>query len=88
MKERDDITARRVDPRQIRSLRCVASIAGQGEVVRIIRPAVLLRDDVLNVMRESGEFLPEQAIFAAASNSLANKFSRGGIYQEEPFNPW
>ncbi len=87
MKERNDITARRLNPGEIRSLGCVAAVAGQGEIVRVIRPAMLLGYDMFNVMREATLFLPEQAVFTTVSGTLADKLSRSRIHQEGPFNP-
>ena len=70
MKERDDGSACRVNPGEIRTLGSVATVAGQGEIARVIRPTMLLCDDMLNVMRESTLILSEQAVFAAISCTL------------------
>ncbi len=87
MKDRHNLAGRRVDTRQVWSLVGVAAVAGESEIVWGVSPAVLLCDDVFDVMREPALFLPEQAVFAAVSGTLADKLSRGGIHQEGPFNP-
>jgi hypothetical protein len=86
MKERDDNTARRVNLGEIRPLGGVAAIARKGEIVRVIRPAVLPCHDMFNVMREPALFLLEQAVFATVSGTPADKLSCRGIHQAEPFD--
>ena len=54
----------RVDPGEIRLLVAIAPGTGQGEVLGAIVPAMLLRDDVLDVVGELDVFLAEQAILA------------------------
>jgi hypothetical protein len=80
MEERDDLAAGRVNARQIRPLRGVASVAGQGEVRRIIGPAVLLGDDVFDAVGEASGFLPEQEVFAAVRSPLADKLSSRSVH--------
>jgi hypothetical protein len=63
------------------------AIAGESEIVWVIRPTMLLCDDVLDVVREPALFLPEQAVFAAVSGAQADELSRGGIHQEGLFHP-
>jgi hypothetical protein len=87
MEERDKLTARRVDARQVRPLVGVTAVTGQGKIIRVIRPMVLLGDDVFEVMPEASLFLAEQTVFTAVPGTLAGKLSRGGIHQEESFKP-
>ena len=67
VKERDEGRGLDVASREIRALTSVASVAGQGEVLQVVGTAVLLRDDMLNVMGKSGLLLAEETVFAAVS---------------------
>jgi hypothetical protein len=58
MEERHEFSARGVDAREVRPFMSVASIAGQGQVARVVGPTVLFGDDVFDVMREAALFLP------------------------------
>ena len=51
MKQPGQFPGVRIDAREIRSLDRVASAAGQRQVLPVVRPSVLLRDDVLDVER-------------------------------------
>lgn len=48
---------------------------------------MLLRDDMLDVVRESARFLTEQAVFATIFGPPPDLLSRRGIHQAEPFSP-
>src|SRR4051794_10843856 len=61
--------------------------AREGEVVRVIGPAVLPRHDMLDVMREPALLLPEQAVLAPMTGPLADEFSRVGVPQAAPSRP-
>ncbi len=51
-------------------------MAGQREVVRVVRSAVLPGDDVFDVVCQRAVLLPEQAIFAAIVRAAADQFPR------------
>ena len=87
MEERDKLSAHRIDARQIRSLVGVTAVKGQRKIGRVIRPVVLLGDNVFDVMRKAGRFLAQPTVFTAAPGTLADTISRTGIHHEEPFNP-
>jgi hypothetical protein len=54
----------------------VTSVAGQGEVCRIIISAMLTGNDVLDLERRKRQvFLPEQTMFAAIAGPLTDKFT-------------
>jgi hypothetical protein len=87
VEERDKRAAGRVDAGEVGPLVGIAAVAGQGEVCRVIGPAVLLGDDVFDVVRQAGRFLAEQAVFATVPSTLADNLSRRGIHHAEPFKP-
>jgi hypothetical protein len=76
VKDWDGGRSLRINSRQIRSLACVAAIAGQREVGKVIGPAVLFRGDVLDVVREPGLLLAKEAVFTAVTGSRADKLPR------------
>ena len=67
IEERLDVARGRVEPREVRTLVSVASLAREAKIDRVVTAAVLLGDDVFNV--EGDERLGglrETAIFAPA----------------------
>jgi hypothetical protein len=57
-------------------------VAGESEVTRVIRTAMLLCSDVFNVEgRERNGCLNEAAILATTPRTLTNKVSCGGVHQ-------
>ena len=85
MEERDDVSTLGVDTGEVWPLVEVAAVAGQGEIRRVVWASVLLRHDVLDVMREPALFLAEQAVLVAILRSLADELPSGSIHQAEPF---
>jgi len=81
VEERLDLATHRIDAREIRALQEIAALASQREVIRVVAPAVLLRDDVLDVVRYSAVLLAEQATVACPS---ADKLPRTGINHPSP----
>ena len=65
VEERGHLPGIGVDAGDVGALVQVAMDAGQGEVRRIIGPAVLLRGDVLDVEGREIMLLAEQAVFTA-----------------------
>lgn len=60
----------------------VASVAGQGQVSRLIIATVLARNDVLDVERGKRQaLLVEQTIFAAVAGSATDKSADRGVHQ-------
>ncbi len=69
------------EPRQIGSLGPVAFGAGQTEVVRIVRAAVLYRDDMLDVKGLEFVFvLMKPAVLAAATGPLPDESSERVVH--------
>jgi len=73
-----------VNSREIRTFACVASITGQGEVLRVVWAAVLFRDNVLDVMGEAALLLAEEAVFATVPGPRADILSRLRVHQAAP----
>ena len=80
VKERYNFTAGRVDSGQVWSLVEIAPVACQRQIAIIVGPAMLLGNDMFNVVCESTVLLTEQAIFAAFACPAADKFPCGGIH--------
>jgi hypothetical protein len=59
----------------------IASMAREGEVLRVIGTAMLLCDDVLNVLREVAVLLTEQAILAAIPRPSSDEVARGRVHR-------
>jgi hypothetical protein len=55
-------------------------VARECEVVRDIGSAVLLRYDVLDVMREVAVLLAEQAILATVARPSSDEVPRGSVH--------
>ena len=74
MKQRDDLSGGRVDPRQIRPFVAVAVAARKSQVFQYGRATVLLSDDVVEVKRQFSESFREAAILAAVIGPDADGF--------------
>lgn len=55
-------------------------MACQCEITWLVPSAVLLCDDMFNVVRKPAGFLPQKAILTAVTGPLADKTSRGRIH--------
>jgi hypothetical protein len=55
-------------------------MAGKSQIAGVVSPAVLPRDDVLNVMRNGGPVLRKEAIFATVPGPPADEFPRSRIH--------
>jgi len=64
VKELSHLPCLRVDSGQIRALMKVAAVTCESEIIYFIRSAVLLRDDVLDVVPQLTMFLAQLTIFA------------------------
>jgi hypothetical protein len=81
VKERHEVTAHRVDAREVWSLMEIASVAGQRKIVRSVGAAVLLRHDMFDVMGKVAVLLAEKTILAMVVCPLSNEIPRGGIHR-------
>jgi hypothetical protein len=74
MKQRDDLTGVRIDPRQVRPFIAVAVAARESQVFQYGGAAVLLSDDVVEVKRQLSERFRETTILAAVTGPDADGF--------------
>jgi hypothetical protein len=74
MKQRNNLTGVRVDPRQIRPFVAVAVTARESQVLQYRGAAVLLSDDVIEVKRQFSERFREATILAAVTGPDADGF--------------
>jgi hypothetical protein len=85
VKQQNDLLTRGVYSAQIWSLPKITPITGPAQVLRCVRSAMLLSNDVLDMMGEPAVSLVEQTVFATIAGSRANQFSRARIHYELPF---
>src|SRR6516225_6127135 len=64
MKQLGHGVVHRIDPRDVGTFAVIATMAGEGKILRIVCPAVTLRPDVLDVVRQPGMRLRQAAILA------------------------
>lgn len=88
MEKGDQGAVGRVDPCKIRPLVEVAPVARQREILGGVRPAVLLRDDVLDLEGEALRILKEETILAPSAGPSPNGLARCDIDHELPFRPF
>jgi hypothetical protein len=70
VEELGDATGFRIDTREIGAFVRVASVAGQGQVARLIITTMLASNDVFDLeCRKREVLLPKQTIFAAIAGS-------------------
>ncbi len=82
VEELGDFACFGINSREINAFVRVASVAGQGQVSRLIIATVLARNDVLDVERRKRQvLLPEQIIFAAIAGSATDKRADRGVHQ-------
>src|SRR5690348_1384553 len=65
---------------EIRALAEIAAVAGQREIVNVVAPAMLLGNEMLDVVRQSAVLLAQQAILTTVVRSSPDKVPCGGIY--------
>ncbi|CAN5900513.1 hypothetical protein BH23GEM7_BH23GEM7_30910 [soil metagenome] len=80
VKERHDLTGEGIDSRQVGSLVQVTAVAGQSQVIEVVRAAVLPGDDVLDVVGQLAVLLDEPAVFTTIRCPTANPIPRGGVH--------
>lgn len=66
---------------EVRSLVEITFRASKSQIVRIVRTAMLARNNVLNVEAQIGEVLRQATILATVSSPLANKLARRRVHQ-------
>ena len=71
----------RVDSREVGSFVPIAPLASQRQVAGRAGTSMLDRDDMLDMMREHGEFLGQQAILAAVFRSAPDAVPRRSIHR-------
>jgi len=81
VEERLDLATHRIDAREISLVRALLEIAALASQREVVASAVLLRDDVLDVVRYSAVLLAEQATVPCPS---AAKLPRRGINRPSP----
>jgi len=74
MKQRNNLTGVRVDPREIRPFVAAAVAARESQVLQYGGAAVLLGDDVVEVKRQFSERFREATILAAVTSPDADGF--------------
>lgn len=81
MEERDNLIGDGIHSRKIRALTQIAAMAGQRKIVRLVATAMLLGDDVLDVMGEGAVGLRELTMLAAVICPAPNQLAGGGIHR-------
>jgi len=80
VKKRDDLARCWIDACEVRAFPKVAAMTRQRKVLGNVAPSVLLRENMLDVMREVAVFLPQQAILAAVMGAFPHKSAGDGIH--------
>lgn len=69
-----------INAAKVRAFLVIALRAGEREIRRVIRAAMLPGDDVFDVKTEGGSGLRETAVFAALSGPLAHELADGAVH--------
>jgi hypothetical protein len=80
MEQGYDIARDRIDPGKVWTFVQIATVARQGQISRIIRPAVLFRDDVFHLVGKVAKLLIQQAVFAPVPRSPPHEFPERPIH--------
>ena len=80
MEQRRHFAGVGIDAAEVGAFLVIGFRAGERQVRRVIRPAVLAGDDVLDVEAKGGGVLRETAIFAAVPGPLAHEFAGGAVH--------
>jgi hypothetical protein len=70
IKQADNLPGLRIDSGQVAALVAIAECAAKGEILGVGRAAVLLGDDVVDLVRGEAQRLGHSAVFAAARGTL------------------
>jgi len=81
VKERDNLTADWIHACEIRALLEIAAVAGQRKIVDVVTPAVLLGNDMLDVVGELAMLLAQQAILATVVRSPSNEVLHASVHR-------
>jgi len=81
MKERGGLSRVGVNTGKVGAFVKITFGAGKGEVLLIIRAAVLTSDNMFDVKPKRGKILGESAVFATISGTLADQLDRRSVPQ-------
>jgi hypothetical protein len=81
MEERHDLSANGVDARQVGTLPEITAMASQCQVLAFVGAAVLLRDNVLDVVGQLAVLLSELAILTTIGCTAPDEVARGDIHR-------
>ena len=73
MKKPDDLPGVTIDSGQVWTLVKIAAVACESEIIHVIGSTVLLRDDVLDMMRQFAVFLAQPAIFSTLVSAMPDQ---------------
>jgi hypothetical protein len=80
MKERHDFSANGVNTRQVGTFLQITTVASQRQVPGFVGTAMLLGDNVLDVVRQLDVLLRELAILTAIVRATPDEVARGGVH--------
>jgi hypothetical protein len=80
MKQAYYVTRSWVNPREIGAFVEVAAMASQRQVGCVVQSAMLLRNDVFDVMEQVTVLLRQPAVFATRAGSFTNESPRFSIH--------
>jgi len=80
MEQPNDPARPRIDTREVGPLVAVATKAGEGKIGCIILPAVLPRNDVVNLETQFGKAFGKLAVLASKPRTTANLRLEAGIH--------
>jgi hypothetical protein len=80
MEQRRDFSANGVDTRQVRALPEITAMASQRQVLGFVGAAVLLRDNMLDVVRQLAVLLSKLAILTTIIRATPYEVARGDIH--------
>lgn len=80
MKQAHDLAALRVDPRQVGAFAKIAVRTSEAEVICAITPAVLARNDVLNVETQLRKLLRQSAVLTPVACPRADQLTQCGVH--------
>jgi hypothetical protein len=81
VKERHELTTDWIHACEIRAVAEITAVAGQGEIVSVVTPAMLLRNDMLDVVHQAAVLLAEQAILTTVVGSTPDHVPRSGVHR-------
>jgi hypothetical protein len=79
VEDRHDFLGQRVNPRKIRTLSQIATMASQRQVAKFLGPAMLLGNNVFNVVSEITMFLLKKTILTPILGPPTDQISHLGV---------